>query len=431
MPDIVVPGLPKDITVAAVGAPANALIRYGTASIKSTTGNDRPNLDRTNQTYPTGVTFASFDNGWWICVEVVSPDMTSISTYAFHVISSATNDNTAITGVNIDTGVAAPRIPTPALYVSGNTGNPWVGLVAGLDTADVVLTGLPKDITVNVPASAIPAGARVLYGSTAANNQQPNNWNTHGQLTNISAGMYVVVQVVSEHGDRAFYRFRITAGSGADTTLSGVTINGAAQTPGNPGTTWNAALATPLVPVANFSSSVTIAATAAAGATVSYGTSAANATAPGAWVSSGTFTNVAPGTFIGVRIVAADGVTTALYRFRLVNGTGNTATLSGATIGGVSATLAANGTSFANAVLSPVSLNRAALLNPLTVSAAGSGKVTIRYGTSGATGTAPTIWSTDSTASFDNVAAGAFIGVEVTSEDFSTVRFYKFQVNLQ
>jgi hypothetical protein len=452
MPDIVVSGLPKNITVAAAGAAPNALIKYGTASIKSTTGNDRPNLDRTNQTYPNGVTFQEFDNGWWICVEVDSPDMTSTSTYGFHVISSATNDITTITSANIG-GVAADRIPTSSLYISGDTGNPWsavatantdplatthvrTGWSAALDTADVVLTGLPKDITVNVPAAAIPAGARVLYGSSSANNQQPNNWNTHGQLTNISAGMFVGIQVVSEHGDRAFYRFRITAGAGTNTTLSGVTINGAAQTPGASGTAWTAALATSLVPLTSFSS-VTVAATAAEGATVTYGTSAANATVPAAWVSSGTFTNVAPGTFVGVRIVAADGVTTALYRFRLVNGAGTTATLSSASIGGVAAVLnhpvttPAAGTTFANAVVSTVSLTRAALLNPLTVSAQGSGKVTIRYGVSTATATAPTIWSADSTASFNNVAAGSYIGVEVTSEDFSTVRFYKFQVTLQ
>jgi hypothetical protein len=163
---------------------------------------------------------------------------------------------------------------------------------------------------------------------------------------------------------------------------------------------------------------------------------------PALWLPGGSFSNVAPGTFIGVRVVAANGVNTDIYRFRLVNGTGNTAAISNATIGGK---LVASGTpsnplasytgnsalnnAFTAAVAVPVVLDRAALLNPLIVSPEGSEKVTVRYGTSTANGTAPTNWTT--TGSYSNFASGTYIGLEVTSEDFSVVRYYKFRVSLE
>lgn len=433
-PTIIVPGLPKDITVTALGAAPNAVVKYGFASVKTTTNNDRPNLDRdtTKPEYANGVTFAAFENGWFICVEVVSPDMTSISTYGFHAVAGTSTDtgisSASIGGVTVSGG----DIPTPSVYTSGSIGNPWAGWVAALDTTDVVLSGLPKDITVNVPT--LPEGARVLYGSSGSSTQQPNNWNTHGQLTNISTGMFVGIQVISENASKAFYRFRITKGTDTDTSLNGnVTINGQNLAPPVPGETWNNTLETKNVTLSSFSAITVAAAAAAEGSTVSYGTGTSNTAAPVVWSSSGSLTNVAAGSYLGVRVVAANGVTTAYYRFRLVNGTGNTAVITSAAFSGTSATIGGSATSFnpnnPPLAASTVALSRGALLNPLVVSAAGAGKLTIRYGTSAATGTAPTNWNT--TGEFPNVTVGTFIGIEVTSEDFSTVRFYKFQVTLE
>jgi hypothetical protein len=444
----------QDLTIT-VKEPAPGLIAaYGVAPIKSTTPNDRPNLDFRVVADTQAAEFKGVANGNFLCVEITAPDMSTINTYGFHLIvaddvdedvyddddppnvigtingslmlkGGVTISGAGITTVNIDKA----DLPTPSIFQSGSIGNYWAGWTAGLNTKPVVLTGLPSEITVTVPPASIPSGAKVYYGSNFSNSANPANWSTTGILINPNIGMYIGIRVVSQQGSIAHYRFQIASGTSADATITGATVNGVSVTLPAPGSTWNAGLATGTAIISDFPAAITVGTTGQqAGAGISWGISAAAATAPSIWYTS-PIPDVAGGSYLGIRVVSPSGGTTNIYRFRLVRGSGTSADLNTATVGGVSVeTLPAGAATFAAAVAGTITLSGAAALNPLVVTATAGTDTTIRYGTSAANGTAPANYN--STGQFSNVAPNTYIDVEVTSPDFSSVQHYKFQVTL-
>lgn len=416
-PDIDLGGmLPGDITVEALDVPTGATVQYGTATVKTTTGNDRPPLQASGA-------FQAVANGRFLCVEVTSQDMSSVTTYGFH-LKNGSGTGVSFDNVVIDGNSGAPG--TPGMYTSGNTGNPWAVWAAALQSVDVAVSGLPKDLTVSV--AGLSSGAQVFYGSSTANNQQPNNWNTHGQFTNISVGNFIGVQVVAQNADIAYYRFRITSGAGTATTIDGITINSTTVNAGTSGNTWTAAVPQTIpASVPGLPGTITVAAiNPAAGALVSYGTSP-SATGMPNWNPGGTFSGVTYGDYIGVRVISPVGGT-VYYRFRVATGTRTTAALNLITFSSVSGTPGTPAATYQAATPQDVTLLSAANFNPLRISAVAEAGGTVRYGTSAAADTAPSNWNT--TGQFSNVAPGSYIGVEVSSEDYSTVQIYKFRVVL-
>jgi hypothetical protein len=160
----------------------------------------------------------------------------------------------------------------------------------------------------------------------------------------LAAGDIVYIQSTAENGTVLVYKVTVSV-LPDDTSLASINIAGQTPTVGTSGNSFITATVASgqIVTVADAAalSSVTVAATPNdSAASIRYGTSAAN-TNPANWGNSGTFTNLANGAYIGVEVTAQDG-TVRYYKFRIAYGNSN-ATLTGITVGGVSATLGTPG----------------------------------------------------------------------------------------
>ncbi|MDR1278656.1 MAG: hypothetical protein LBK02_07885, partial [Treponema sp.] len=136
----------------------------------------------------------------------------------------------------------------------------------------------------------VPAGLQAEYGWSKATGTEPDNWGS--SLTGVHSGAYIGIKVTNPDLDATvYYKFRVLA-SGALTTatITGATVDGAAQTPGTIGTAWNTPTTNIVdVELTGLPKNITVSATAADNASVRYGTTAAQATAPANWGLNGTF----------------------------------------------------------------------------------------------------------------------------------------------
>jgi hypothetical protein len=285
------------LTIAVTGLSTGATVRYGSAAPAATGLATAPTIWNT-----TGV-FANFTNFYTVSVEVTSADLSTVNFYNFKIVLANSPSTVATISAATLNGTSVGTIPAPATSWAGITNTPLV-----------VITGLPANVTV---AATPAAGATVTWGYSANGTTQPT-WGTTTPLANVALGSYIGIRVIAQSGvETAYYRYRIAAGIGEGAEITGVTIDGLSATLPAPGATWNAGLATTPVEVADLSSFTISASGASAGATVTWGTTDRNTALPATWVTTSPLTDVASGTFIGVRVVAGTGLTTNYYRFQV------------------------------------------------------------------------------------------------------------------
>jgi hypothetical protein len=286
-------------------------------------------------------------NGEYLFIKIVSQDGTVTTYYKIAVtVSTDANSVTTLASATIN-GAAITLLPT--------SGTSWTAAAQ-----DRQFTTAPASVTWSATLHPTAVGATINYaygtGNTVAT--APENWqSTPITLANPANLTYIAVRVTAENGTTfGYYRWRIVIGS-PSTGLASASINGApvAMAPVNIAATWPAAsnITVSVVPFGSLPTTASLTVTPAAGTTptISYAYSATG-TAPTDW--SDTPVSISPvnGSYLGVRVVSEDTLTTAYYRWRI-----SAATLSAVTIAGRESDIlnlfnvAANGTTVTNIYL--------------------------------------------------------------------------------
>ncbi|MDR2477158.1 MAG: hypothetical protein LBD18_05165 [Treponema sp.] len=269
------------------------------------------------------------------------------------------------------------------------------------------------------------------------------NFDTGASLS-LNAGDVVYIQATAENGSVLVYKIEVGLLSD-DTSLGSVSIADQTATIGNSAASFTAA-EVKVVTVDNENALANVTVTANPTDTlagVRYGTSTAN-TNPVNWSTTGTFTSLTNGAYIGVEVTAQDG-TVNYFKFRIAYGNSD-ATPTAITVGGVSVTLGTPGTysgngPFAGGTAGSVTLTaeQAGNGSNVTVAATLPSGATVRYNWGadffGSQYTAGT-WNTTGAGLFAGGSAfggfvtvdpgvnNALIFIEVTSENGIVVNVY-------
>jgi hypothetical protein len=274
-------------------------------------------------------------------------------------------------------------------------------------------------VAVVVTAVAADPSIAISYSHTTTERNYLLSFSDSNNLGTLPNNEFIALQVVSEIGEKGWYKFRIRTGND-EAVLTAVTFNSEAITLPVAGTAWNASLAT----VAWQSTlalplDTTVGITGASRmATVTWGTSASATTAPTTW-SSAVLSQVSTGTYIGVRVVSENLGVTTYYRFQAAYGnkaSGMSAiTFNGDSVSPVAATSWAAATALE---WKPASKQTQAVIGGTP-----EADTAVRYGTSSDNATAPTNWA--SSATISNLLSNTWIGIEVTSQDKTNIQYYK------
>jgi hypothetical protein len=388
------------LTITTAGESPNATVSYASGT------SDTAAPAAAN--WKSGGGFTNLSIGNYIGIRVVSEDTRTTYYYKFQV--GVGSSDAVITGATINSGTVTLPTADPV----------WADAVEAVVAVDSL------NITITVTGESPNATVSYASGTSATTVPAAANWNTTGVLSLAADNSYIGIRVVSQNGVVTnYYKFRIDpAGTETDATVTSTTINGSPVSLPTGAAAWNTATASVVLGSAAGLANFTVGATGAStGATVSYGTSTVNTTLPTNWNAAGTFTNLANGTYVGVRVISGNHATTYYYKFRIIN---SGATVASATINGVSAPLPTGDTAWNAANMANVVLTN---LNSLTIAVAGaSPNATVSYasGTSDTAVPAAANWNT--TGVFSNLAVGSYIGIRVVSEDTLATYYYKFRV---
>jgi len=399
----------SDVSVAYVLVGANDL----TTNIEQGVGSDGTPIAVDPFTDTEGV-FTLVSPAQYLYIRTISADRTRKLYYKVRLMLAGANTEATLTEIKIN-GASISSVPAANATVTGTT----AGLhhVASLQNLN--------NMQVTVTAST---GASVAYASSDANNTNMQDWaNTTGVFGIFLNANYLYIRVASEDGlTTQFYKVRIAAGSD-NAALTGISISGTSigavpepntAVTGTTSAVYRVANATALTNLA-----VTV--TAPQTASVAYGASAANNTAPANWNNTtGTFAPFTAGQWLVIRVVAEDTIATNYYKVRLISGSDSTA-LTGITVNTQSigtlpgANDAANGTT-------AVTYATATPLNPVAVVATSDNSATISYASAPNDDTAPAAYA--ASGSFAGLASGNYVVIRVVSQDLVNTAYYKVRV---
>jgi hypothetical protein len=346
-------------------------------------------------------------------------------------------------------GSAVNEVPEANAQVTGTTAVNHTMSAAGPWT----------NVSVNAVLDDNSGGAQVAYAAaSAANTNIPAaSFTAAGSLASVALGEYAVIRVVSENGGAAgYYKVRLVFGD-ADATLKTLSIDGSSITPipeANSVADGDSAARYQMSGAGPWTSVTVSAASNSDKATVRYASAPAVNTpiADAAWSESGTLSNIQSGQYVFIRVTSEAG-TINYYKLRLTYGS-DVASLSSVTIGGVSATIGFPGAfdpMFYGAYMGfpgtvTLTPEQAGDGSTVTVAATASENGTIRYNWGGGMdfgfgfGMSYYLsddgnWNTTGQGLFGGGLAayfvpvepgvnGAFIVIEVTSQDGTTVNTY-------
>jgi len=238
-------------------------------------------------------------------------------------------------------------------------------------------------------------------------------------------GQFIIVEVISDDWLKYnYYRIDVSAQK-TDATLASVAVAGRAPiTLPQPGADWAAAAQTDLALTGNDigqSLEITAVATDAEAATVSYWTGAANAEP--AWVDTNSFV-FTEGELFGIKVVAENQVDTNYYKWSVKTGKA-TATLSGITVDGKTASLgtpnAVIGSAVAGAVTLPYNFGDLPAAFPVVATVTSLSDATSEY--TFAADAASAVFGTSAVTI--PAAETDALYIKVTAENRVTVQYYK------
>jgi uncharacterized repeat protein (TIGR02543 family) len=397
-----------------------------TRIVKYTTGASTSNFE-SDAAFVNDATTTVANNDFFI-VKVTAAD----ATVRFYRVNVTVNSNVAtLSGATIKGQTATLGTPNVTL------GSETPGAIT-LTTAQATSTSATSTFT-KTEASATTKFVKYLSGATAdiANFDAATDL-TSGTTTTVSNGDYFIAKVNSADGSTVnFYRFNVTVNSDV-ATLSGATIKGQTATLGTPNEVMANAVAgiiTLTTAQATGTDTTTFTKTDA-GATISkivkygLGTNTSNFESDVAFTNSAT-TAVSTGDFFIVKVTAAD----ATVRYYRVNVTvnSNIATISTATVKGLSATLGTAGTSLGSLAAGTVTLSLSqATSTAVTTFTATDAGATITKIAKLASGTVENSTNFSAAAAFtngaaDTVSSGDFFIAQVTAAD-GTVNYSRVTV---
>jgi hypothetical protein len=306
-------------------------------------------------------------------------------------------------------------------------------------------------VTVNVGLTD-STGVTVEYGHTSNDRDylvDDENWISGDNLGVLPTNEYVVLRLTSELGIRGWYKFRIRTGRMGN-SLVGITINGGQVSPlpaVNTEETGSAAVNYTMTGPGPWETVNVTAAldSASGGATITY--AVASSTNIPVWgfnlgtfqneiiedyeagfTSPGSFTNVALGHYVVIRVVSENGENTGYYKVRLVFGDAVN-TLSAITINsGSIETLPEPNVTAGGDIAGRHQMSVAGPWTSVTVGVTtDSEKATVAYASAPAVNTsiADAEWSDSGTLS--NIQSGQYVFIRVTSEA-GTVNYYKIRL---
>ncbi len=302
-------------------------------------------VSRTEQiTPPVFGTTDTFDFGYgsnWLDIQVTAEDGIAINYYRYRVN----------VGASVNTLTDAPFAIGAATNVV--RGNPNANPVSAT-AVSVPIAAPQNNITVN--PTKTDSNATLKFAKTTVETEIP----VFGDSTTFSfpelGSSWFYIQVTAQNGTATYYRFRIIIGRDAELT-GDVSIGSTTATPGTPNATATSAAAVPVIIATP--GSLTINATASAGATVKYGISTAANQAPSSYTETASFTFGFGSTWLYIQ-VTPESKSIIYYRFQVMIGS-DAKEITGVTItqGGTEYTASSIGTP--NATMGVTAGNRGAI----------------------------------------------------------------------
>jgi hypothetical protein len=348
---------------------------------------------------------------------------------------SLTGNKVSINGVDATAG----RMGAHSLVGQEAWGNFNDGAVldaAGYVSINTTLETANAPVTVNVGLTD-STGVTVEYGHTSNDREyliDDENWTADPNLNILPTNEYVVLRLTSELGVRGWYKFRVRIGRTGN-SLASITIDNSqidSVPASNAYVTGTTAVNHTMSAAGPWTVSVSAAplTTSSGGARIAYAVaSEGNTDTPAANFSdTGSFSNVALGHYVVIRVVSENGENTGYYKVRLVFGdaidTLSAITINNAAIETVpDPNVTADG---ANAGRHQMSV--AGPWASVTVGVTkGSEKATVAYASAPAVNAsiADAAWSDSGTLS--NIQSGQYVFIRVTSEA-GTVNYYKIRL---
>ena len=407
---------PTTFTKTDAGATITKIVKYATGA--STTNFE------TDAAFSDGAT-TTVANGDFFIIKVTAAD----ATVRFSRVNVTVNSNVAtLSGASIK-GLT-PTLGTP----NATLGSETAGTIA-LTTAQA--TGAAATTFTKTDAGATVSRIVKYAAAASAADFETDAAFSDGATTAVANGDFFIIKVTAADATVNYYRINITVNSDV-ATLSGATIKGETSTLGTP----NAVLASVVAGTITLTTAQAAGAAATtftktdAGATISRivkyanGASTANFETDAAFTNSAT-TAVSNNDFFIVKVTAADA-SVGFYRFN-VTVNSNVATLSGATVKGLSATLGTVGTALGSLTAGTVTLTLSeASGGSLTTFTKTDAGATITKIAKLATGTVENLTNFNAAAAFTNgvanaVSDGDFFIIQVTAAD-ATINYYRVNV---
>jgi uncharacterized repeat protein (TIGR02543 family) len=394
-----------------------------TKIVKYATGASTNNFE-TDAAFSDGAT-TTVSNGDFFIIKVTAAD----ATVRFYRVNITVNSNVATLSAASIKGLT-PTLGTPNATLGSETAGA-ITLTTGQATGAAATTFTKTDAGATV--------SRIVKYAAAAStaNFETDAAFSDGATTTVSNNDFFIIKVTAADATINYYRMNITVNSDV-ATLSGASIKGQASTLGTP----NAVLASVVAGTIALTTAQATGAAATtftktdAGATISRivkyanGASTANFETDAAFTNSAT-TAVSNNDFFIVKVIAADA-SVGFYRFN-VTVNSNVATLSSATVKGLSATLGTVGTALgslsAGTITVTLSEASGSSLTTFTKTDAGA---TITKIAKLATGTVENLTNFNAAAAFTNGAAdavsnGDFFIIQVTAAD-ATINYYRVNI---
>jgi uncharacterized repeat protein (TIGR02543 family) len=394
-----------------------------TKIVKYATGASTTNFE-TDAAFSDGAS-TTVSNGDFFIVKVTAAD----ATVRFYRVNVTVNSNVATLSAASIKGLT-PTLGTP----NATLGSETAGAIT-LTTAQA--TGAAATTFTKTDAGATVSRIVKYAAAASTANFETDAAFGDGATTAVANGDFFIIKVTAADATINYYRINLTVNSDV-ATLSSATIKGQASTLGTP----NAVLASVVAGTIALTTAQAAGAAATtftktdAGATISRivkyanGASTANFETDAAFTNSAT-TAVSNNDFFIVKVIAADA-SVGFYRFD-VTVNSNVATLSGATVKGLSTTLGTVGTALGSLAAGTITLTSSeaggSSLTTFTKTDAGA---TITKIAKLASGTVENLTNFNAAAAFTNGAAdavsnGDFFIIQVTAAD-ATINYYRVNV---
>jgi hypothetical protein len=304
----------------------------------------------------------------------------------------------------------------------------YVSINTTLETANA-----PVTVTVGLTAST---GVTVEYGHTSNDRDyliDDANWSSINNLGVLPTNEYVVLRLTSELGVQGWYKFRVRTGRNGF-GLGSITIDNSpidsvpdanAQVTGTTAVNHTMSVAGPW-------STVSVSATldsSSGGARIAYAVASEGNTNTAAadFSDAGSFTNVASGHYVVIRVVSENGENTGYYKVRLVFGDADN-TLTAITINSETATVPEPNVTADGAAAGRHQMSSAGPWTSVAVVVTkGSDKATVAYASAATVNTTidDSVWV--SSGPLSNINSGQYVFIRVTSEA-GTVNYYKLRL---